>query len=59
MDGAFAHHDSTGGGGLIANGSTQWMTAGPASCTTDADRELITKGGLFHGVQLWVNLPSA
>ena len=28
MDGAFEHRDSTGGGGLITNGDTQWMTAG-------------------------------
>jgi redox-sensitive bicupin YhaK (pirin superfamily) len=59
MDGAFAHHDSTGGGGLIANGSTQWMTAGAGILHDEMPtEELITKGGLFHGVQLWVNLPS-
>ncbi len=28
IDGTFAHQDSTGGGGLITNGATQWMTAG-------------------------------
>ena len=28
IDGTFQHQDSTGGGGLIANGATQWMTAG-------------------------------
>ena len=28
IDGAFEHHDSTGGGGLITDGATQWMTAG-------------------------------
>ena len=28
IDGTFEHHDSTGGGGLITNGATQWMTAG-------------------------------
>ena len=28
IDGTFQHQDSTGGGGLITNGDTQWMTAG-------------------------------
>jgi quercetin 2,3-dioxygenase len=58
MDGAFQHHDSTGGGGLIANGSTQWMTAGAGILHDEMPtEELVQKGGLFHGVQLWVNLP--
>jgi redox-sensitive bicupin YhaK (pirin superfamily) len=58
IDGAFAHHDSTGGGGLIADGGTQWMTAGAGILHDEVPPEwLIAKGGLFHGVQLWVNLP--
>ena len=28
MDGTFEHADSNGGGGVITNGDTQWMTAG-------------------------------
>ncbi|MGH7697669.1 MAG: pirin family protein, partial [Candidatus Dormibacteria bacterium] len=28
IDGTFQHQDSNGGGGLITNGDTQWMTAG-------------------------------
>src|SRR4029450_10746413 len=28
IDGAFRHQDTTGGGGLITDGATQWMTAG-------------------------------
>ncbi|MEK7217099.1 MAG: pirin family protein [Chloroflexota bacterium] len=60
MDGAFQHHDSTGGAGLIANGSTQWMTAGAGILHEEMPtEELVTTGGLFHGVQLWVNLPSS
>jgi quercetin 2,3-dioxygenase len=27
-DGSFRHQDSNGGGGLITDGDTQWMTAG-------------------------------
>lgn len=58
MDGAFEHHDSTGGGGLIADGATQWMTAGAGILHDEMPPNwLIEKGGLFHGVQLWVNLP--
>ncbi|MBW8481853.1 pirin family protein [Actinomadura parmotrematis] len=58
IDGAFQHHDTTGGGGLITDGATQWMTA--ASGLQHIEQpppELVAKGGLFHGVQLWVNLP--
>ena len=60
IDGAFQHQDTTGGGGLISDGATQWMTA--ASGIQHIEQpppELVTKGGLFHGVQLWVNLPRA
>ena len=31
LDGVFRHPDSNGGGGLITDGDTQWMTAG-ADC---------------------------
>lgn len=58
MDGALEHHDSTGGGGLITDGATQWMTAGAGILHDEVPPAwLIQKGGLFHGVQLWVNLP--
>jgi hypothetical protein len=58
IDGAFEHTDSIGGGGLITNGSTQWMTAGAGILHNEMPpQELVIKGGLFHGVQLWVNLP--
>jgi redox-sensitive bicupin YhaK (pirin superfamily) len=58
MDGAIQHHDSTGGGGLITDGATQWMTAGAGILHDEMPTEqLVMKGGLFHGVQLWVNLP--
>ncbi len=58
IDGAFEHHDSTGGGGLIKDGATQWMTAGAGILHDEMPTdELVVKGGLFHGTQLWVNLP--
>ena len=60
IDGAFQHHDSNGGGGLITNGDTQWMTAGAGILHIETPpEELVVSGGLFHGFQLWVNLPSS
>ncbi|MDQ6838390.1 MAG: pirin family protein [Actinomycetota bacterium] len=60
IDGTFAHRDSHGGGGLITNGSTQWMTAGSGILHIERPpEELVVSGGLFHGIQLWVNLPAA
>ena len=60
IDGTFEHRDSTGGGGLITNGDTQWMTAGAGILHIERPPEaLVASGGLFHGIQLWVNLPSA
>src|SRR5438067_1180398 len=59
IDGTFEHHDSNGGGGLITNGDTQWMTAGAGILHVERPPEqLVVSGGLFHGLQLWVNLPS-
>ena len=59
IDGRFQHQDSTGGGGLIENGATQWMTAGSGILHIETPpAELVESGGLFHGVQLWVNLPA-
>jgi quercetin 2,3-dioxygenase len=58
IDGEFSHSDSNGGGGLITNGDTQWMTAGAGILHIEVPPEhLIASGGLFHGFQLWVNLP--
>lgn len=58
IDGRFAHQDSHGGGGLITDGATQWMTAGSGILHIETPpAELVESGGMFHGVQLWVNLP--
>jgi redox-sensitive bicupin YhaK (pirin superfamily) len=58
LDGQMAHSDSNGGGGLITNGDTQWMTAGAGILHIETPPEhLVASGGLFHGFQLWVNLP--
>ncbi len=58
IDGTFVHQDSNGGGGVINGGDTQWMTAGSGLLHIEAPpEELVVSGGLFHGLQLWVNLP--
>jgi redox-sensitive bicupin YhaK (pirin superfamily) len=59
IDGIFQHQDSNGGGGLITDGDTQWMTAGGGILHIEAPpEEVVARGGLFHGFQLWVNLPA-
>ncbi len=59
IDGTFQHQDSHGGGGLITDGATQWMTAGAGILHIETPPEaLVMSGGLFHGIQLWVNLPA-
>ena len=58
IDGVLEHQDSNGGGGVITNGDTQWMTAGGGILHIEQPPEqLVVSGGLFHGLQLWVNLP--
>jgi redox-sensitive bicupin YhaK (pirin superfamily) len=59
IEGTFVHQDSQGGGGLISDGATQWMTAGRGILHIETPpEELVVAGGLFHGIQLWVNLPA-
>jgi redox-sensitive bicupin YhaK (pirin superfamily) len=60
LDGKIRHRDSHGGGGVITDGATQWMTAGAGVVHSEMPTEdLLEGGGLFHGIQLWVNLPAA
>ncbi|WP_042378769.1 pirin family protein [Streptacidiphilus melanogenes] len=60
IDGEFVHQDSTGGGGHLGGGDTQWMTAGSGILHIETPPEsLVMTGGLFHGIQLWVNLPAS
>jgi redox-sensitive bicupin YhaK (pirin superfamily) len=59
LDGILRHQDSNGGGGLITDGDTQWMTAGRGVIHIETPpEEVVMRGGLFHGFQLWVNLPA-
>jgi len=60
LEGAFRHEDSHGGGGVIGEGDTQWMTAGGGILHIEAPTDqLLLSGGVVHGIQLWVNLPKA
>src|SRR5438105_4142596 len=60
MDGEISHHDTNGGGGIISEGDTQWMTAGAGILHDELPTERMYRaGGPFHVVQLWVNLPRA
>lgn len=60
IEGTFLHQDSHGGGGVIGAGATQWMTAGSGLLHIETPpEEVVRAGGLFHGMQLWVNLPKA
>lgn len=57
--GKVAHHDSSGGGGIISEGDVQWMTAASGVLHKEYHEENFSKaGGDFQMVQLWVNLPA-
>jgi hypothetical protein len=57
--GKVAHHDSSGGGGIIEEGDVQWMTAASGVLHKEYhEEEWSKKGGWFQMVQLWVNLPA-
>jgi quercetin 2,3-dioxygenase len=59
LDGEISHHDTNGGGGIIHEGDTQWMTAGRGILHDELPTErMYRRGGLMHLVQLWVNLPA-
>jgi redox-sensitive bicupin YhaK (pirin superfamily) len=56
--GRVAHHDSAGNSGIIGEGEVQWMTAGSGILHKEYhEKEFSQKGGEFHMVQIWVNLP--
>jgi len=57
--GKVAHHDSSGGGGVIGEGDVQWMTAASGVLHKEYHEENFSRqGGDFQMVQLWVNLPA-
>jgi redox-sensitive bicupin YhaK (pirin superfamily) len=59
FDGAMEHHDSLGNHGLLRPGDVQWMTAAGGIVHAEYhEREFAERGGILHGIQLWVNLPA-
>lgn len=57
--GKVAHHDNSGGGGIIGEGDVQWMTAAKGILHKEYhETEWSKKGGDFQMVQLWINLPA-
>src|SRR5690606_14428078 len=58
-DGEVEHRDSAGNGGIIGPGDVQWMTAAGGIIHEEYHSPAFAaRGGLFHMVQLWVNLPA-
>lgn len=59
-DGYVEHHDNKGHHGIIGPGDVQWMTAGSGLLHKEYhEKNFSRRGGLFHVIQLWVNLPRA
>lgn len=58
FSGSVEHHDNSGNHGIIYPGDVQWMTAGSGIMHKEYFEEEFQKsGGLFHMIQLWINLP--
>lgn len=58
FEGEMEHRDSTGSEGRLNGGDVQWMTAGSGVLHDEKQpQSFLEKGGIMHGVQLWVNLP--
>ncbi len=59
LDGEVDHEDTAGNGGRIGKGEVQWMTAGSGLLHKEMHSpEFTRRGGRFHALQLWVNLPA-
>jgi len=59
IQGAMKHEDSAGNKGDLNQGDVQWMTAGRGIIHSELPQdEFLEQGGVTHGFQIWVNLPS-
>ena len=59
LEGEVDHEDTAGNGGRIGQGEVQWMTAGSGLLHKEMHSpEFTRRGGRFHALQLWVNLPA-
>jgi redox-sensitive bicupin YhaK (pirin superfamily) len=57
-EGSVAHRDTAGHEGVIDPGDVQWMTAASGVLHEEYhERAFSRRGGPFHMMQLWVNLP--
>ena len=57
LAGEMEHEDSVGSKGTLSPGDVQWMTAGKGIIHSEMPTsKMISKGGLIHGFQIWVNL---
>jgi len=53
------HQDTAGNSGHLEPGDVQWMTAASGIVHQEFHSQAFTEnGGLFHAIQLWVNLPA-
>lgn len=58
LAGTARHLDSLGNASLMGPGDAQWMRAGSGVIHDEgADAAFQAKGGVYHGVQLWLNMP--
>jgi redox-sensitive bicupin YhaK (pirin superfamily) len=58
LEGSSVHKDSLGNTSVMQPGEVQWLRAGRGVIHDESpDDEMRLKGGRFHGVQLWINMP--
>jgi redox-sensitive bicupin YhaK (pirin superfamily) len=60
LEGSAQHRDSLGSASSMRPGEVQWLRSGRGVIHDERpDDEMRRKGGRFHGVQLWINMPKA
>lgn len=59
LSGELEHFDSRGNYGIVQAGGAQWMKAGNGILHDERFTAAFQQqGGLFHGMQFWINLPA-
>jgi len=59
-EGAVEHDDSLGNTKVIGDNEVQWINAARGIIHSEkTGKEFSEKGGRFHGIQLWINLPAS
>lgn len=60
LEGELLHEDSAGNKGSIEQEEVQWMTAASGVLHQEYHSLAFSQqGGIFHAVQIWINLPAA